>query len=142
MTEVKAETDGLDSILARAQVHFTTVGDMAYSVLREAILGGVLEPGKHLRQDSLAETLGISRIPIRSALFQLEADGLIQFRPHKGAVVSILSPDQIREIYEIRILLESYALRRAIETMTPDRLERLKQLAAQLDDENSGEGFV
>lgn len=142
MTQTPAEPDGLAQILANAQVHYTTVGDMAYSVLREAILAGVLEPGQHLRQDSLAESLGISRIPIRSALFQLEADGLIQFRPHRGAVVSILTPDQVREIYEVRILLESYALRKAIETMTADRLGRLQELASRLDHEQPGEGFV
>jgi DNA-binding GntR family transcriptional regulator len=142
MTQTKVEPDGLSEILAKAQVHYTTVGDMAYSVLREAILAGVLEPGKHLRQDSLALSLGISRIPIRSALFQLEADGLIQFRPRRGAVVSILSSAQVREIYEIRSLLESHALRKAIETMVPERLKRLHELASRLDHEQPGEGFI
>lgn len=142
MRQAKTEPDGLGRIVAQAQVHYTTVGDMAYNVLREAILSGVLEPGLHLRQDSLAESLGISRIPIRSALFQLEADGLIQSRPHRGAIVSMLTPDEVREIYEMRIVNESHALRKAIQNMTPERLEHLQKLASKVDDDQAGDAWV
>jgi DNA-binding GntR family transcriptional regulator len=131
----------LSSIAGRARMQYMTIGDMAYSVLREAILSGVLAPGEHLRQDALADSLGISRIPIRSALFQLESDGLIEFRPHRGAVVSMLTPAQMREIYELRIVLESHALQKAIRNMTPQRLKRLESLARALDREH-GDAFV
>ena len=134
-------TDGLGAIAQKARSQYMTIGDMAYSVLREGILSGVLAPGQHLRQDALAESLGISRIPIRSALFQLESDGLIEFRPHRGAVVAMLTPAQMREIYELRIVLESHALRKAIASMTPDRLKRLEALAKVLD-RAQGEKFV
>ncbi len=105
--------DGLQEIVREAQVHYRTAGALAYSVLRQAILTGVLEPGEPLRQDALAEALGVSRIPVRSALFRLESDGLIRLRPHRGAVVSVLTGEQVREIYAIRILLESEAMRQA-----------------------------
>jgi DNA-binding GntR family transcriptional regulator len=134
-------TERLSSIAERARSQYMTIGDMAYSVLREAILSGVLAPGEHLRQDALADSLGISRIPIRSALFQLESDGLIEFRPHRGAVVSMLTVEQMREIYELRIVLESHALRKAIRNMTPQRLRRLESLARTLDREH-GDAFV
>jgi DNA-binding GntR family transcriptional regulator len=137
-----ADSAALSDIVRRAEVHYTTVGDMAYSVLRQAILQGVLAPGQHLRQDALAETLGVSRIPVRSALLQLESDGLIKLRPHRGAVVSMLTPERVREIYDIRIVLESHALRKAIATMTPERLVRLGELARALDQEEPGDNFV
>ena len=134
--------DGLQDILKKAAVHYTTVGELTYSVLRQAILKGVLEPGRQLRQDALAAALGVSRLPIRSALLQLEADGLIELRPHRGATVAILSPEQLRNVYEARIVLESYVLTKAIETMTPERLTALEALAAKLDSVAPGDGFL
>lgn len=136
------EEGGLRQILQEASIHYTTVGDLAYSVLRRAILSGVLMPGQLLRQDALAESLGVSRIPVRSALLQLESDGLIEMRPHRGAVVASLSPDKIRHIYEARVVLECYALERSIASMTPERLARLEELASKLDAAAPGEAFV
>jgi DNA-binding GntR family transcriptional regulator len=133
---------GLADIVRRAEVHYTTVGEMAYGILRQAILNGVLAPGEHLRQDALAESIGVSRMPVRSALLQLESEGLVTFHRHRGAVVTTLTPDQVREIYEIRLMLESHGLRRGIESMTPERLERLERLAKELDQAESGEDFA
>ena len=141
-TIAEAGSDGLQQILKRAAVHYTTVGDLTYSVLREAILNGVLGPGQLLRQDALAEALGVSRLPVRSALLQLESDGLIEMRPHRGAVVSSLTPEEIRNIYETRIVLETYLLRKAIERMTPELLERLNDVAERLDAEAPGDAFL
>ena len=122
--------------------HYTTVGALAYSVIRQAILNGVLAPGEPLRHEALARALGVSPIPIRSALQQLEADGLIEYRPHRGAIVTRLGPERIRDIYETRIVLECHAVRKAIERMTPERLAELESLAARLDATASGETFV
>lgn len=144
-TRTKAPDDGqsaLAAIVNRARTQYKTIGDMAYSVIREAILSGVLAPGQHLRQDLLAESLDISRIPVRSALFQLESDGLVEMRPHRGAVVRTLTARQVDEIFDIRIQLESHALRLAIAGMTPERLRRLVILARGVDDENHGDRFV
>jgi len=132
----------LADIVRRAEVHYTTVGEMVHGILRQAILTGVLAPGEHLRQDALAESIGVSRMPVRSALLQLETEGLVAFHPHRGAVVTALTPGQVREIYEIRLMLEGHGLRRGIESMTPERLERLQRLAAELDEADSGEDFA
>ena len=87
--------------------------------LREMILSGELEEGSKLRQDTLASMLHVSRIPVREALRQLEAEGLVTFFPHRGAIVSDLSPDEIGEVFDARALIESDLLRRAIPNMTP-----------------------
>ena len=133
---------GLREIMQARTAHYTTVGALAYSVIRQAILNGVLAPGEPLRHEALAKALGVSPIPVRSALQQLEADGLIEYRPHRGAIVTNLGPDRIREIYETRIVLECHAVRKAIERMTPERLAELESLAARLDATASGEAFV
>ncbi|HEX6026056.1 MAG TPA: GntR family transcriptional regulator, partial [Solirubrobacter sp.] len=130
------------SIVDRNSRQFRTVGDMVYEVLREGILKGVFAPGERLRQDQLAEAIGVSRIPVRSALLQLEADGLITFHPYRGAVVNKLTPDEMREIYELRAVLEAHALRKAIGAMTPERLAHLEQLARELNAIADGEEFL
>jgi DNA-binding GntR family transcriptional regulator len=130
------------SIVDRNSRQFRTVGDMVYEVLRESILKGVFQPGERLRQDQLAEAIGVSRIPVRSALLQLESEGLITFNPYRGAVVNKLTVDEMREIYEIRGVLETHALRKAMGSMTPERLEHLDQLARALNEVKDGEEFL
>ena len=74
--------------------------------IRQGILTGRYPAGTQLRQDALAETFSVSRIPIREALFQLEAEGFVKIVPQKGAVVSNISRNEIKDIFELRILLE------------------------------------
>jgi DNA-binding GntR family transcriptional regulator len=144
MSEPELTLDGerFRSIVDRNSRQFRTVGDMVYEVLREGILKGVFQPGERLRQDQLAEAIGVSRIPVRSALLQLEADGLITFNPYRGAVVNKLTPAEMREIYELRALLEAHALRKAVDAMTPEKLAHLEQLARELNEIQDGEEFL
>ncbi|MEH3145580.1 MAG: GntR family transcriptional regulator [Methylobacterium frigidaeris] len=87
-----------------------TVAAAVADELRKRILGGVIAPGVQLRQDALADEFGISRIPVREALLQLEAGGLVRIVPHKGAVVAGLSVEEIEDIFELRIGLEPQLL--------------------------------
>lgn len=123
----------LTGVAASLGPRYRTVGDLAYSTLRHAIITGLIAPGEKLHQEQLAQSLGTSREPIRSAIMQLASDGLVVVHPHRGATVSSLSVDRIREIYDLRILLESYAIRLGISGMTPERLARLERIAGRLD---------
>ncbi|MDR7541769.1 MAG: GntR family transcriptional regulator, partial [Armatimonadota bacterium] len=93
---------------------------MVADVLREAILRGILLAGQQLRQDEIARELGVSHIPVREALRQLEAEGLVRLRPYRGFEVSELSPEEVEELYEIRIPLECQALRLAFPHLTDE----------------------
>lgn len=121
---------------------YRTIGEMTYAVLKEAIVSGAFPPGEWLGQESLATAIGVSRIPVRTALLQLESEGLITFHPHRGARVRTLSMTQIDEIYRLRGLLETYALRLAIPQITVERLDRLRGLAEQLDEKPEGGEFL
>lgn len=132
----------LEDLIARPRANIRTVGQLVPDVLREAILTGVFAPGEHLRQDELAERIGVSRIPVRSALMQLASEGLVHFQPHRGAVVRTLSTAQLHEVYDLRQLLEVYALRRSIASMTDDRARRLVAAAEVLDHAHDGSDFV
>jgi DNA-binding GntR family transcriptional regulator len=129
-------------VVDKLSTGYKTIGQMVYAVLKEAILEGSFAPGEWLRQESLATAIGVSRIPVRTALLQLESEGLVTFHPHRGARVRTLVPEQIDEIYRLRVLLESYALRRSIPQMSSERLDELKALADQLDNEVVGSEFL
>lgn len=113
---------------------YRTVEDRTQSFIRDAILKGIYRPGERLHQDRIAALLGVSRMPVRASLRQLEAEGLVSIRPHMGATVSILRPDEIAELYELRVLLESHLLEHAIPKLTPERLAELSELASKTDE--------
>jgi DNA-binding GntR family transcriptional regulator len=135
-------TSHLEELAARLTNGYKTIGEMVYEVIHEAIVAGMFAPGERLRQEALATAIGVSRIPVRSALLQLESEGLVDFHPRRGAVVRSLSTEQLREIYELREVLEPYALKKSLPTMTPDRIARLRELAVSLDDEHEGADFL
>lgn len=93
--------------------------------LRAEIAEGRVTPGTALRQEELAERFGVSRIPIREALRQLEADGVVVVQANRGAFVRCFSVQELREIYDIRILLETDLLRRSVRNMTSADMEHI-----------------
>jgi len=111
-----------------------TLAKIATRLLREVILSGELAEGEQLRQDALAAQYGISRIPLREALRQLEAEGLVSFIAHRGAVVSALSLDEIEELFAIRALIEPELVRRAIPRLSEEDLTRAAEILAQQAD--------
>jgi DNA-binding GntR family transcriptional regulator len=82
--------------------------------LRQEIADGRLAPGEALRQEELATRFGISRIPVREALRTLQAEGLVNYSPNRGATVAVVSDAEIQEMLEVRIALECHALRLAV----------------------------
>jgi DNA-binding GntR family transcriptional regulator len=109
----------------------TTTPDLIADTLRDEILRGAFEPGHPLRQEELAERFGVSRLPVRDALLRLEAQGLVNVVPNRGAFVISLTPDEVREIYEMRILLEGDMIERAVPRMTADHWRRIDAAHAE-----------
>jgi DNA-binding GntR family transcriptional regulator len=89
------------------------LGDDVAELLRREIMRGTFPPGSHLRETELATALQVSRGPVRDALLQLEHEGLVMRRRNRGAVVVRLSRDDLEEVYELRLLLEQFAMGRA-----------------------------
>lgn len=106
---------------------------MTLDSMRESILHGHYPEGEPLRQDAIAEELGVSRIPVREALRQLDAEGLVTFSPHRGAVVSTLSLPEIAELFELRADIEGDLIRRAVPRMTNVDHARAKELLTAFD---------
>lgn len=114
-----------------------------YEQLRNDIVSGVLRPGDRLTEQEIAQRMGSSHGPVREALAQLRALGLIIALPHRGTFVSEISKEDARDIYDIRVLLEREAVRRALPRMTnedvADLRERLDRLVAAAGTENPSE---
>ncbi|MHB1835694.1 MAG: GntR family transcriptional regulator [Solirubrobacteraceae bacterium] len=95
-----------------------TLAERAFATLHEAIVTGVLSPGERLPIEELADVLEMSPMPIREALRQLDSVGLVENVPHRGARVTELSIDDLREVYEARLELEALAVRHAAQKFT------------------------
>ncbi len=88
------------------------------SILRKAILNGELTSGSRLVQAELAAMLDVSTTPLREALRDLATEGPVQFDPHRGAIVTELSEDDLHDIYELRLVLEPLAMRQAVDKVS------------------------
>jgi DNA-binding GntR family transcriptional regulator len=109
--------------------------DYIANALRNAILQGRYKANQPLRQDHIAEELGVSKIPLREALVQLKAEGLVKFLPQRGAVVSELSAAEVVEIYAMRIALESVAVEKAIPQLNNADFIRSQSVLEIIDSE-------
>ncbi|MDX2441019.1 MAG: GntR family transcriptional regulator [Desulfobacterales bacterium] len=113
----------------------TNTPDLIANALRNAILQGRYKANQPLRQDHIAQELGVSKIPLREALVQLKAEGLVSFMPNRGAVVSELSAYEVDEIFTMRIALETKALERAIPNLSSADFIRAKSVLEILEKE-------
>lgn len=118
----------LDQLLDRLPRRKLASHELVAEVLREAITSGQLRANQPLPQDEIAQQLRVSHIPVREALRQLQSEGLVTYQPNRGATVSSLTSAEIREIYEIRELLECDAVRRAAPTLTAQQLRHAEQI--------------
>jgi DNA-binding GntR family transcriptional regulator len=105
--------------------------------LREAIIAGKLEEDEPIRQDDIAKTFNVSKIPVREALKRLEAEGLVKFQRYKGAVVTKISEPELAQMFEVRVLLEVQAIRLALPHMTEETFTRAERICQEFMDESN-----
>ena len=99
-----------------------------FQKIREDILNGVYKENEELRENTIAKALGVSRTPVREALRQLELEGLVKIIPNKGAFVTGISPQDVKDIYAIRSLLEGMCARWATEHISEEQLDELEEV--------------
>ncbi|MGH3501057.1 MAG: GntR family transcriptional regulator [Nocardioidaceae bacterium] len=112
-----------------------TAHQFVRDTLRRAILSGTLGGGTRLVQADIAAQLKVSTTPVREALRDLAADGLVLFDPHRGAVVHELDVGEFVEVYQIRTALEPLAIRKAAQHITDQQLDAAGALQAKMDGE-------
>jgi DNA-binding GntR family transcriptional regulator len=121
-----------------AALRHRTMAEAVLEQLREAIILGELTPGTPLRLEDLARSLGTSISPIREAVRQLEALGLAEHVPHHGAKVVALEIEELRDLFSIRLALETMAVRRASELFDAQDEETARRHLTDLDDARRG----
>jgi DNA-binding GntR family transcriptional regulator len=126
-------TDGLSELIDTAGPRYRTATEYVEATLREAILIGALPPGTPLRQEELAARFKVSRMPVREALRQLEAQALVDFEPHRGAVVVRITRLDAMDNYAIRAALEPQALRLSIPNLREADFDLAEALLAEID---------
>ena len=104
-----------------------------YQSLRADIISHRLRPGQAIREDELADRLGVSRTPVREMLRRLEQEDLVRVVPNRGVFVSELTDKDIDEVLEIRLALETAAARSAATKLTAEQMKELKDIRKQLD---------
>ncbi len=107
-------------------------GEQAALHIRRLIFDGELRPGDRVPQDDIARTLGISRIPVREALIALEREGWVRIEMHRGAFISAIDAQVVRDHYELYGLVYGFAGRRALGRADPELIERLTALERRI----------
>jgi DNA-binding GntR family transcriptional regulator len=110
-----------------------TAQEAVLTELRRLVVTGELAPGTPIRQEALAERLGVSRVPVREALKVLEGEGQVTYSAHRGYVVAELSVDDLVEVYRLRELLEAEAIRVALPRLTAQDLREIEAAARQVE---------
>jgi len=114
-------------------VEHVKISEKIYRILKKAILDGDLKPGQKLNQGELAEALKVSRTPVREALLKLGEERLVKDLPYKGTIVYTFSSKEIKECFEIRGILEGYAVRIATENIAKTELNKLVKLTEEME---------
>jgi DNA-binding GntR family transcriptional regulator len=113
----------------------------ATELIRSAIVDGRLHPGQRLKEEELARELGISRTPVREALLMLQAEGLVDASPNRGAKVRAHTAQDLDDLYQLRALLEGHAARRAASRLTDEAIASLhascKRFGALLENDQT-----
>jgi DNA-binding GntR family transcriptional regulator len=112
-------------LLSASPVLMQSASKQAVELIRAAILEGRVHPGQRLRAEQVAKELNLSRTPVREAFLLLEANGLVESTPNRGALVRRYQPEELMETYSLRAVLEGHAASLAASRVTPECLERL-----------------
>lgn len=126
----------------RSEDHGTASSARVAHYLRTAILSGEIAPGGRIRQEDVAARFGTSRLPVREALRILEADGLVEHEPNKGARVPHLQQHEVDVIYQMRERLEPLALTESIPRLGEEALDRLEEVQRQIEANEDVESFL
>jgi DNA-binding GntR family transcriptional regulator len=119
-----------------------TAQEAVLAEIRRAIVSGELKPGQPIRQEVVAERLGVSRVPVREALKILQGEGQVEYQPHHGYSVTRLDLEDLREVYRIRQLLETEAARISVPAFNREEVRALSEAARDVDLAGEVEDYV
>ncbi|WP_286977073.1 GntR family transcriptional regulator [Acetomicrobium sp. UBA5826] len=120
----------------------TDLRQIVYNKIRDAIIMGIIKPGEKLSETELAQTLAVSRTPIREAIRQLAQTGIVKLVPRKGAFVTLPTEKDVNDLYEVRIALETIAVKRICKKGPKEELLRFREYFASVDHSTDPNAFL
>jgi len=122
--------------------HAESSAAQALAYIKKRLISGEFASGARLTEEGLARDLGLSRTPVREAIRRLVADGMLRFKPNSGAFVAEWTDDEIRQIFDLRTLLEAQIAEAAALSITPQELAALQAVQSELEAAAAGRGDV
>lgn len=113
-------------------IKYSTIKEQVYMIIKDNIIKGTLKPGEWLSENKIAQSLNVSRSPVREALKELSGEGLLENVPNKGVFVKVLGVKDVYDIFEFREIVESYAIKKAIDLITDEDITVLNQIGSEL----------
>ncbi len=101
--------------------------EIAYNIIRDQIINGHLKPGQPITEERLSRDLDMSRTPVREALIRLQLEDLVRIIDNKGATIMEITPVDIAEIFQLRVLVEPYAAKTCVEFVEKEKLKKMKR---------------
>ena len=124
----------MGSIFQQEMDEYLPLRDVVFKTLRQGILTGELKPGERLMEIHLANKLGVSRTPIREAIRKLELEGLVTMIPRRGAEVARITEKSMKDVLEVRKVLDTLSVTLACERITEEEKEQLRDACADFED--------
>lgn len=109
-------------------IQYVNLTDRVYRVIKDRILSQEIEVGSRLRDEEIAQQLGVSRTPVREAVLRLSREGLVEIIPRSGTRVRTFSEEDLEHIFDLRIALEALAIRKAVARIEPEQIKRLRSM--------------
>ena len=113
---------------------YSTKVDIVYRAIRSGIERGEYLPGDRIVISRIAKANGCSEIPVREALRRLESEKVVELIPNKGAVVSSVNKSYLEQLFQVKIVLESYAARLSVDALNENQIKQLRKIAQQMSD--------
>jgi DNA-binding GntR family transcriptional regulator len=121
------------NVAAEAETSLDVASQRAYNHIRDQIFAGTLRPGERVTEEKTAQELGMSRTPVREAIRLLQSEGFLVGAAHRGAAVPEFTPDDVRDTYALRAILEGHVAGLAAERATPGEIAEMRQAIERLD---------
>jgi DNA-binding GntR family transcriptional regulator len=138
-SDVKSDVSGQAALNSGAPIPRRNLKDHIVDHVRNLILTGALRPGDRIPQDEIAESLAVSRLPVREALIALEAEGLISTQPRRGSFVSMLEPQDVVDHFAMVGLISGVAVARAATALTSEQFAELEELCDAMEQATDAE---
>lgn len=115
----------------------STIKEQVYNIIKSDILNGIIKSGEKLQEKDISKSLNVSRSPVREALKELVGEGLVENVPNKGTFVKKLEEKEIIDLFELRVILEQYAMRKTVEEASNEDLKELDEIYERLEGSHS-----